>query len=79
VLVLTRRHHETITIGPDITITVLGISAGQVRLGITAPRDIAVGRDETRRRFTTDELADRARHIQDAISATHNTGERGRG
>lgn len=78
-LVLTRRHRETIAIGDDITVTVLGISPGQVRLGITAPRDVDIDRQEVRLRLTPDELADRSRHIQDAISAAHNTGERGRG
>ena len=45
-LVLTRRIGETITIGDDIRLTILGIKGNQVRLGIDAPKDIAVHREE---------------------------------
>jgi len=45
-LILTRRPSESIIIGPEITITVLGIKGNQVRIGITAPRKINVVRDE---------------------------------
>ena len=45
-LVLTRKIDESIMIGDSITITVLSISRGNVRIGIDAPREIAVNRDE---------------------------------
>jgi carbon storage regulator len=45
-LVLTRKKDESIIIGDEIAVTVLGIEGDQVRLGITAPRDIAVHRRE---------------------------------
>ncbi|MDB6060782.1 MAG: carbon storage regulator [Verrucomicrobiaceae bacterium] len=45
-LVLSRRLSETLKIGDDIEVTILGISGNQVRLGINAPRDIAVDREE---------------------------------
>ena len=45
-LVLSRRIRESLKIGDDITITVLGISGSQVRIGITAPGEIAVHREE---------------------------------
>jgi carbon storage regulator len=45
-LVLARRPTESLQIGPDITVTVLGIHGNQVRLGITAPRAIAIDRAE---------------------------------
>lgn len=45
-LVLTRRRGEGVAIGPDIRIVVLGVTNGQVRLGIEAPRTIEVHRDE---------------------------------
>jgi carbon storage regulator len=46
ILVLSRRLGETIVIGDDIRITVLGISGNQVRLGIAAPREVDVHRQE---------------------------------
>lgn len=45
-LVLTRRCGESVTIGPDIRVVVLGLKSGQVRLGIEAPREVAVHREE---------------------------------
>ncbi len=45
-LVLTRRINENLVIGDDVTITVLGVSGKQVRLGVTAPREISVHREE---------------------------------
>jgi len=45
-LVLTRRIGETIRIGPDIVVTVLGVKGTQVRFGVEAPRDIEVHREE---------------------------------
>lgn len=45
-LVLTRKADESITIGNRITVTVLGIRGGQVRIGIDAPRDLPVNRTE---------------------------------
>jgi carbon storage regulator len=49
-LVLARRPTESLQIGPDITVTVLGIHGNQVRLGITAPRAIVVDRAEVHAR-----------------------------
>lgn len=45
-LILTRRVGETVMIGNDVTITVLGVKGNQVRVGINAPKDIAVHREE---------------------------------
>ena len=45
-LILTRKQSEALVIGDDIEITVLGIKGNQVRLGITAPRDVTVHRKE---------------------------------
>jgi carbon storage regulator len=45
-LILTRRVSETVMIGHDVTITVLGVKGNQVRIGINAPKSIAVHREE---------------------------------
>ena len=45
-LILTRRPGETIRIGSDVVVTVLGVNGQQVRLGIEAPRDVTVHREE---------------------------------
>jgi len=45
-LVLTRRIGEDLMIGDDVTITVLGVKGNQVRIGIDAPKDVAVHRKE---------------------------------
>lgn len=45
-LILTRRVGETVMIGNDVTVTVLGVKGNQVRVGVNAPRDVAVHREE---------------------------------
>ena len=45
-LILTRRVGETLMIGDDVTVTVLGVKGNQVRIGVNAPRDVAVHREE---------------------------------
>ncbi|MEJ2515077.1 MAG: carbon storage regulator CsrA [Gammaproteobacteria bacterium] len=45
-LILTRRVGETVIIGDEVQVTVLGVKGNQVRLGVTAPKDVAVHRSE---------------------------------
>jgi carbon storage regulator len=56
-LILTRRAGETVMIGSDVTITVLGVKGNQVRIGINAPKDVAVHREEIYERIQSEQNA----------------------
>ena len=68
-LILTRRAGETVMIGSDITITVLGVKGNQVRIGINAPKDVAVHREEIYERIKSEQAAEEAAGAGKAESA----------
>jgi len=55
-LILTRRVGETLVIGDDVTITVLGVRGNQVRVGVNAPKDVAVHREEIYQRIQDEKI-----------------------
>lgn len=54
-LILTRRVGETLMVGDDVTITVLGVKGNQVRIGINAPKEVPVHREEIYERIKNEE------------------------
>lgn len=63
-LILTRRVGETLVIGDNVTVTVLGVKGNQVRIGVEAPRDISVHREEIHQRIRTGQPAPLMRESQ---------------
>ena len=65
-LVLSRKHGQSIVVGGEITITVVAIGRGRVQLGVTAPFDTTVHREEIQRRIQAQESTSRALHAAGA-------------
>jgi len=55
VLILTRRVNETLMIGDKVTVTVLGLKGNHVKIGINAPREVGVHREEIYERIKAEE------------------------
>ena len=67
-LILTRRVGETVMIGNDVTVTILGVKGNQVRVGINAPKNVAVHREEIYERIKREQQGqggDTQRETQD--------------
>ena len=57
-LILTRRVGETLMVGDDVTVTVLGVKGSQIRIGVNAPSDISVHREEIYQRIQDKEKSE---------------------
>jgi carbon storage regulator len=71
-LILTRRVGETVMIGDEVTITVLGVKGNQVRVGINAPKSVAVHREEIYERIKREqqgEAGDKPKHTAEYAPA----------
>jgi carbon storage regulator len=69
-LILTRRIGETVVIGDDVTVTVLGVKGCQVRLGVNAPKEVAVHREEIYERIKREQVTGEVSRPQ-SVSANH--------
>ena len=58
-LILTRRVGETLMVGDEVTVTVLGVKGNQVRLGVNAPKSVAVHREEIYNRIQAEERGEK--------------------
>ncbi len=64
-LILSRRVGETLTIGDEVTVTVLGAKGNQVRIGINAPREVAVHREEIYQKIAAQQDSDATAEVKD--------------
>lgn len=65
-LLLTRRVGESLVIGDDVTVKVLGVKGNQVRIGVDAPKEVSVHREEIQHRINAEKKSNgkQSRHVQ---------------
>ena len=68
-LILTRRVGETLVIGDDVTVTVLGVRGNQVRIGVNAPKQVSVHREEIYDRIKKEKEAEASSKDQKSANA----------
>ncbi|MFM7396046.1 MAG: carbon storage regulator CsrA [Gammaproteobacteria bacterium] len=68
-LILTRRVGETVMIGEEVSITILGVKGNQIRVGINAPKNVAVHREEIFERIKSERPSDNAPREQGGMRA----------
>jgi carbon storage regulator len=80
-LILSRRPGESLTIGDDVVVTVVGVNGNQIRLGITAPREVRVLREEVHKAMLEENQAaaglDSNRRLGDAVRQLRGRKQRG--
>ena len=69
-LILTRRVGETLMVGDEVTVTVLGVKGNQVRIGVNAPKDVSVHREEIYQRIQREKVA----HLEAALHDKNSEG-----
>ena len=64
-LILTRRVGETLMIGDEVSVTVLGVKGNQVRIGVNAPKEVAVHREEIYQRLQREKVISQHQDMED--------------
>lgn len=75
-LILSRRIGETMMVGDDVTVTVLGVNGTQVRMGIHAPKEVEVHREEIYRKIHSDSPIRSVQKSDFSLSKRNTNGER---